>query len=55
MSEIELRTFSSLGEAARTFTDLFRGPTFAGTFLSLDQRFREELILAFSIGNNCML
>ncbi|MEW5737161.1 MAG: hypothetical protein AB1921_20120 [Thermodesulfobacteriota bacterium] len=55
MNDIEMRTFRSPGEVARTFADLLRGPTFAGTFLSLDQRFREELILSFSIGNNCML
>lgn len=55
MHDIEMRTFNSAFDFARTFFDLFRGPTFFMTFRRMDPLLREKIILAFSSTNNCGL
>lgn len=53
--DIQLRKFESVSEFFRTLSALFKGPGFVDTFLHMDSLFREKVILAFSITNNCML
>ncbi len=53
MKDIEMRTFESLGEAVSTTMDLIKGSTFLMTFLKMDGKFREKVILSVSIANNC--
>ena len=55
MHDIEMRTFTSLWDFAATLAGVFRGPTFLGTFRRMEGRFREGVILAHSITNNCGL
>ncbi|MFP4476760.1 MAG: hypothetical protein ACLFOY_14475 [Desulfatibacillaceae bacterium] len=55
MSDIRMRTYESVPEFLRILTDVFRGPTFLETFLRLDGRFREKVILEVSITNNCAM
>lgn len=53
MKDIQMRTFETVGDAAMTAANMFKGPTFAGTFLKMDPKFREKIILCVSIANNC--
>ncbi len=53
MTGITQRRFGSLRDFFARFGDVFRGPTFAMTFIRLDPRFRERIMLAVSVANNC--
>ncbi len=32
---------------------MFRGPTFIMTFIRIDPKFREKILLAVTVANNC--
>lgn len=50
-----LRRFTSFSDFVRRFFDLFRGPTFLMTFLRVNGRLREKIILTVTVANNCDL
>ncbi len=53
MSGIQMRKFNSFADFLARMADLFRGPTFLMTFLRVDPRFREKVLLTVSVVNNC--
>ncbi|MBI9075867.1 MAG: carboxymuconolactone decarboxylase family protein [Desulfatibacillum sp.] len=53
MKDIQMRTFETVGEFVTTAANMVKGPTFVTTFLKMDAKFREKVILCVSITNNC--
>jgi hypothetical protein len=53
MRQITMRKFRSVIDLLARFAAVFRGPTFIMTFLRVDPRLREKIMLAVSTANNC--
>ena len=53
MPEINKLKFTSLPDFIQKTYGLFKGPAFLSTFLNLDGRLREKIIITVSIANNC--
>jgi hypothetical protein len=53
MADILMRTFSSYRDLLVKGAAMFLGPTFIMTFLRIDPKFREKLLLAVTVTNNC--
>lgn len=53
INNITMRRFKSGLDFIGRFTDVFRGPTFIMTFLRVDRKLREKIMLAVSVANNC--
>lgn len=53
MTHIFMRTFSSFRDLIAKGAAVFRGPTFLMTFLRVDPKFREKILLAVTVVNNC--
>jgi hypothetical protein len=48
-----LATFDSFPDFLKRMAGLFTGPTFISCFRNIDPVFREKLLLAVSIADNC--
>jgi hypothetical protein len=48
-----MRKFRSYGDMAAKLAGLFRGPTFLMTFLRVDSKLREKILLSVTVINNC--
>ena len=55
MLQLEMKTFKSFLDFFSRFWSIFKGPTFLMTFLKIDKKLREKILLTVSIGNNCSL
>lgn len=55
MLKMEMKTFKSFFDFFFRFLSIFKGPTFLMTFLKIDKKLREKILLTVSIGNNCSL
>ncbi|GEM_PF-489318 len=53
MTRIFMRTFSSFRDLVVKGASVFRGPSFLMTFLRVDPTFREKILLAVTVANNC--
>lgn len=53
MQKILMRRFTSHFDLLAKFAAMFRGATFIMTFPRTDARFREKILLAVSVANNC--
>ncbi|HNW27512.1 MAG TPA: hypothetical protein PKN50_03450 [Spirochaetota bacterium] len=53
MTHIFMRTFTSYRDLFMKGAAVFRGPTFLMTFLRVDPKFREKILLAVTVANNC--
>ncbi|MDY6933351.1 MAG: hypothetical protein SVZ03_03915 [Spirochaetota bacterium] len=53
MTTIQKRTFLSFTDFIQRFGQIFKGPTFLMTFIKVDNRLREKILLTVSIANNC--
>lgn len=53
MKNIAMRRFKTGFDFLARLADVFRGPTFLMTFLRVDPRLREKVMLAVSVANNC--
>lgn len=53
MNAITMRRFDSALDFLARLGDVFRGPTFLMTYLRIEPRFREKIMLAVSVANNC--
>jgi hypothetical protein len=53
MQKITMRKFGSAVDLLARFIDIFRGATFLMTFLRVEPRLREKVMLAVSVANNC--
>ena len=53
MTNILMRTFSSYFDLLAKGAAVFRGPTFLMTFLRVNPKFREQVLLAVTVANNC--
>lgn len=53
MEHILMRRFSSFRDLLAKAGEALRGPTFFMTFLRVDPKFREKLLLAVTVANNC--
>ena len=52
-NNITMRRFKSGLDFLVRLADIFRGPTFLMTFLRVEPRLREKVMLAVSVANNC--
>jgi hypothetical protein len=50
---IMMRRFGSAGHFFRMLFDIFRGPSIVMTWFRVKPRFRERLLLAVTVANNC--
>jgi hypothetical protein len=50
---IMMRKFASLPDLALRFADIFRGPSFLMTLIRIKPKFREKILLAVTVTNNC--
>lgn len=55
MLQMKMRTFRSFVDFFSGLWSIFKGPTFLMTFLKIDKKLREKILLTVSIGNNCSL
>jgi hypothetical protein len=53
MKNNTMRRFTSALDFLARLADVFRGPTFLMTYLRVDPKFREKIMLAVSVANNC--
>lgn len=53
MTHIFMRTFTSYRDLFMKGAAVFRGPTFLMTFLRVDPKSREKILLAVTVVNNC--
>jgi len=53
MTGNSLITFVSTFDFFSRFIDLFRGPTYLETFIMVDKKLREMILITVSIANNC--
>lgn len=53
MTHILMRAFSSYRDLFVKGAAVFRGPTFIMTFIRIDPKFREKILLAVTVANNC--
>ena len=53
MAHILMRTFSSFRDLLAKGVETLRGPTFLMTFIRVDPKFREKLLLSVTVANNC--
>ncbi len=53
MTHIFMRTFTSYRDLVMKGASVFRGPTFLMTFLRVDPKLREKILLAVTVANNC--
>ena len=54
MSQIVNGRFSSKSDMFKSAINLFRGPTYIGTFLSIDKILREKILITISFANDCV-
>jgi len=53
MTENRLTTFVSTFDFFSRFIDFFRGPTYLGTFIMVNKKIRQMILITVSIANNC--
>ena len=53
MTEFNKIKFTSFSDFIQKTYGLFKGPTFFSTFVNLDSKLREKIIITVSIANNC--
>ncbi len=50
---VTMRRFTSPGDFLSRLTTVFRGPSFISTLRKTDGLFREKILLAVTLANNC--
>ena len=53
MQDINKLKFTSFSDFVQKLFRLFKGPTFLSTFINLDKKLREKIMITVSIANNC--